>query len=483
MKKQHRYILFAAFVAMLAIVCYQAYWLTDIYHTLQNNLRRDIQESMRAADFQEISHRVEILKQMEHGGEMNISVGVDESHDKAVVSNEYFDNASRQDMTETEQDTVSNRIAYDDFANALRTEDDVRDVGLQMQRGIHSGLDRLLPTDPAYYDSLLSIRLDSLNVKPRHTSLLLKSAVDGCAVDTLYASDIIDSAQTYEFRLTLNAQGDEEYVLFIKRSVFLLPPQMRAPIIFSIFTLLILVVAFWYIISMLRRMWVLDEMKSDFTNNITHELKTPIAVAYAANDALLNHNNLCDTEKVRKYLAISQEQLSLLSNLVEQILSLSMEQRKNMQLNLEEVEVLPVIEKVVSNHQVKSHSALDIQIDVPENICLTVDRLHFTNIINNLVDNAIKYSHNNIHIEITAQKHANGDTTISVKDQGIGISAQSQQYIFDKFYRVPHGNLHDVKGYGLGLFYVKNLMQRFGGDVSVQSVKDMGSTFTLVFHG
>ena len=264
--------------------------------------------------------------------------------------------------------------------------------------------------------------------------------------------------------------------------------QMAGILATSLFIMLILAFVFWFLVHTMLKQKTLDEMKSDFTNNITHELKTPIAVAYAATDSLLNYGMLQHPDKARKYLTIAQEQLQTLSGLVEQILSMSMERRKSMLLNIVEVPVKEVIEPLISQHQlkVKSGERTDKKVNIslsvePENLMILADRMHFSNIVSNLIDNAIKYSEDSVKIEIKAFQKAEDEVLVSVSDNGIGIAHDKLPYIFDKFYRVTDGNKYTVKGYGLGLFYVKSLMEKMGGSVSVESDPGKGSCFTLHF--
>ncbi len=213
--------------------------------------------------------------------------------------------------------------------------------------------------------------------------------------------------------------------------------------------------------------------------NITHELKTPIAVAYAANDALLNFNQAEEKSKRDQYLRISQEQLQRLSGLVEQILSMSMESRKTFRLHPEEICLKELITSLIEQHQLKADIPVHITLETePEALTIVADRTHFSNIISNLIDNAVKYSKQ--EAEIMIQCRQTGETvTITVSDHGIGIPLDKQKHIFDKFYRVPTGNLHNVKGYGLGLFYVKSMVEKHGGTITVKSESGKGSTFTI----
>ena len=213
---------------------------------------------------------------------------------------------------------------------------------------------------------------------------------------------------------------------------------------------------------------------------MTHELKTPISVAYAANDVLLNYDTHV-SEKQKKYLGIVREQLTQLTGLVEQILTLSVENRNTFRLKQESICVADMIAPLIEQHKLKAEKQVDITTNIPENIAVFADRTHFYNILGNLIDNAVKYSGDKpAEISVSAEMQPN-EIRVSVTDNGIGISDTNLQHIFDKFYRVPSGNLHNVKGFGLGLYYVKDMMSKHGGSVTVKSQPGKGTTFTLHF--
>ena len=251
----------------------------------------------------------------------------------------------------------------------------------------------------------------------------------------------------------------------------------------SLVILLILGFSFWYLIRTILRQKTLEEMKSDFTNNITHELKTPIAVAYAATDALLNFHQADDPGKRERYLRICQEQLGRLGGLVEQILSMSMERRKTFRLRLEEIRLADLLPSLVELHKLKADKPVHVTLDIiPEDLTVTADRTHLANIVSNLLDNAVKYSRDRADITVRCRStEADGRTwtEITVADHGIGIARDRLPHVFDKFYRVPTGNRHEVKGYGLGLFYVKTMVEKHGGTVEVKSEPGKGSEFIV----
>lgn len=167
------------------------------------------------------------------------------------------------------------------------------------------------------------------------------------------------NAKQYQYVVCNEGEANEEkYVLTLEPLTMTVLSQMAGILATSLFIMLILAFVFWFLIHTMLKQKTLDEMKSDFTNNITHELKTPIAVAYAATDSLLNYGMLQHPDKARKYLTIAQEQLQTLSGLVEQILSMSMERRKSMLLNIVEVPMKEVIEPLISQHQLKVNSGV-----------------------------------------------------------------------------------------------------------------------------
>ncbi len=234
--------------------------------------------------------------------------------------------------------------------------------------------------------------------------------------------------------------------------------------------------AFFYLIRTVMRLRSLDEMKEDFINNMTHELKTPIAAAYSANDTLLNCGKHHDPEKRERYLRLALEQLSRLSELVESILSMSMERRKTFVLATENVPLEPFLSEIVSIHTLKAHKPVNISLDIRPGLEIHCDPVHFGNIMNNLLDNAIKYSGDTVNIVIHADSHS-----ISVTDNGIGIPAKALPHIFDKFYRVPSGKRQDVRGYGIGLYYVRSIVEKHGWNIKAVSVPGKGSVFTIIF--
>lgn len=368
----------------------------------------------------------------------------------------------------------------------LRDQNSMLELATYLQRGLHSGLDIISDPDVVLYDSLLTSFLHDRNINLPHRLLHLHkgSKWDSTIlyIDTLVnigTPGYVPTSKAVEYNYSFDINTSQSYRLIMEPAGTLVLRQMSGILTTSFVILIVLAFSFWFLIRTILKQKTLEEMKSDFTNNITHELKTPIAVAYAANDALLNFNQAEEKAQRDKYLRICQEQLQRLSGLVEQILSMSMERRRTFRLHPEEFAIRDILETLIEQHKLKAESSVHISVDIePEDLSVLADRTHFSNIISNLIDNAVKYSKEEAELSISCRQ-TGGTVTVSVTDRGIGIPLDKQKHIFDKFYRVPTGNLHNIKGYGLGLFYVKSMVEKHGGTITVKSEPDKGSTFTI----
>jgi len=246
---------------------------------------------------------------------------------------------------------------------------------------------------------------------------------------------------------------------------------------------ILLVLTTWCFIYMLRtilkqKRW--SEVKNDFISNMTHELKTPIATVSAAIEALQHFHGMDDEGKAQSYLDISHNELQRLSDLVEKVLNISIEENEEMVLQKEKVNIKELVNGIIKHQEVKSGKGIhfDFKYTLADPF-IQVDKLHFTNALNNLIDNAIKYSYEKVDITITVGSKP-GQIIFTVKDNGIGIPPHYQHLIFDKFFRVPTGDLHNVKGFGLGLSYVKKVIERHGGSIQVKSDPGKGTEFTIM---
>jgi two-component system phosphate regulon sensor histidine kinase PhoR len=257
--------------------------------------------------------------------------------------------------------------------------------------------------------------------------------------------------------------------------------QMGWMIVASVVFTSIIFSAFWLTIRTMFRQKKLSEVKSDFINNMTHEFKTPLATISLAADALGNEKVIRDEQKIRYYSGIIKDENRRMNKQVERILQAARIERQDVKLHLQELDAHEAIRKVAENFALQieeSSGELKLNLNAPR-YRIKADEVHFNNIIFNLLDNAIKYADGNPRIEVETLQSGQM-LAIRVRDNGIGMNKETQSRIFEKFYRAHTGNLHNVKGFGLGLSYVKTMVDAHNGKIKVESTVGKGSTFTIL---
>jgi two-component system, OmpR family, phosphate regulon sensor histidine kinase PhoR len=255
--------------------------------------------------------------------------------------------------------------------------------------------------------------------------------------------------------------------------------RLIAPILLSVFLVCFTIVSFSLLYRNLLRQHRLAAIKNEFISNITHELKTPIATVSVAIEALRSFNSSMDAQKTKEYLDISANELQRLSLLVDKVLKLSMFENKEIELKYEPLDMRVLMEEVTASLrlQFEKHKA-KVDIVAEGDTRLEGDRLHLVSVIYNLIDNALKYSNSQPEIQIRL-KGEERTVTLFVRDAGIGIPAEYKDKVFEKFFRVPTGNVHNAKGHGLGLSYVAHVIQKHHGVIQVTSDEGIGSTFIV----
>jgi signal transduction histidine kinase len=297
-----------------------------------------------------------------------------------------------------------------------------------------------------------------------------------------------------EWRAMRERESAEPHIL--RERVFILPglgyearmegfswnvwQQIMPLILFSVFLTSITIAAFALMYRALRQQQRLAELKNDFIGNVTHELKTPVATVSVAIEALNSFNVLQNREITAEYLAICKTELKRLSLMIDQIMKIAIFEEKGIHLEKNNVDLQEIIQSVISSMRPQLQH-FDARVNFHsegETWKVRGDKTHLTNIVFNLLENALKYSPENPQIDVKLVEKEN-ELLIAVSDNGIGIPAEYHKKIFDKFFRVPTGNVHNVKGYGLGLSYVANVVKSHGGDITLQSTPGQGSTFIV----
>ncbi len=262
--------------------------------------------------------------------------------------------------------------------------------------------------------------------------------------------------------------------------------SMRGMIIISLLTTLLLIFTFIYLLRTLFRAKTLEHIRRDLTHNITHELRTPIAAARAAVDTLRSTPEIAQSEALREeYLAMTRSELDRLGIMVDSILRSSLDDDEPTKLRPESIQLQAIVDDVLSSLRLKySSREIDFSSDITDDTSVWVDRASLQVILQNIVDNSIKYSEGVAKIKIVASSK-DDKTLFSVEDEGVGIDHREQKRVFDKFYRVTSAYRQTSQGYGIGLYHVRTLVERNGGSIELWSAPRQGTkiTVTLPKHG
>jgi two-component system phosphate regulon sensor histidine kinase PhoR len=254
------------------------------------------------------------------------------------------------------------------------------------------------------------------------------------------------------------------------------------PWIYLVAIIALLLIFFAFAINVILRQKRLSEVKTDFINNMTHELKTPISTIGLSSELLLRGDFKEDPDRLKRYAEIIYKENKRLENQVERVLNVAKLDKEKLVLKTERLSVHELIldaKESFDLNQTDSGGQITLELNA-QNDLLELDPVHFTNVVYNLLDNAVKYCEQTPQITISTS-NVNDGFQLSIADNGIGMKREDIKLIFDKFYRVPTGNLHNVKGFGLGLYYVKLIVEEHGGKIQVKSAPGKGSTFHLWF--
>lgn len=269
-------------------------------------------------------------------------------------------------------------------------------------------------------------------------------------------------------------------VKFPERGSFI-ADSMRQSILFSIIALLA-IAFFAYAMWVILRQKQLTELQKDFINNMTHEFKTPISSIKIASEFIHNEKSIQSNDRLVKYANIIREQNERLNNQVEKVLNIARLEKDQFQLKKTKIDLVDRLNSIVNNEKlILSTSDTSIKLETQLSVAnIKADELHLNNILSTMIDNGIKYNTNVPEIIIGLEQRDENSFLLTIQDNGIGIKKEMQKKIFEKFYRIPTGNLHNVKGFGLGLFYVKNIIEGHGWNISVNSETGKGTRFKII---
>ncbi|MES2515355.1 MAG: HAMP domain-containing sensor histidine kinase [Bacteroidota bacterium] len=504
-------------IALVALIAVQIYWIKSSVKLKEEEFERSVKDALKSTASKlerleqknKVSKKVKLRKQgvritkpglvtaaNPSGNDVQIRIFEELSTDSSGVI------TSKMSQKEFMGDSVNsqNHFLPYEFLNSSQST----------SKSIQSLRDELFQTKTEIVNDLFD-ELISINVykdyKPKVDSLMLDTILrqellaEGVTTDFVYSvtSRLLHSKHNGNYK---DAQKDcDSTGCFMKinlspNNVFVTPqylsinfPNQKNYLLKTMWmmlgvsgmVILILIFAFYYTIATISKQKKLSLIKNDFISNMTHEFKTPISTISLAAEMLNDDSVIKTPEKQQRFVKMIREENKRLSILVESILQTSILDKGEFKLKRSDVDVHELVNLAIQNTQllIDQRKGTITKYLGAANSHINADKVHFTNIIFNLIDNAIKYTKDSPDIVISTRDGENG-IEITVKDNGIGISKENQRKIFDKFYRVPTGNVHNVKGFGLGLSYVLAVVQKHNGTIHVESEVGKGSTFKIL---
>ncbi|HJC26753.1 MAG TPA: hypothetical protein H9760_03855 [Candidatus Alistipes stercoravium] len=470
-------------VVLAVLVAVQVWSLVNMYRVRREEFSRQVMQAMTRAAYDDLLLGNKPSGQKSHitfSSSGNIdSIRVDMIQEITVKN---LSGAGKSLSFTPKTDTIHHDISVSNGGTTRHIRQEIRIPPVYVLR-----------LNMARYDSLLTCNLAAAGIDLPHKVDVVRGRADSTSSVKLFTmkpltdpevvltplNDSLRIRDPLTFTTSLTTDEELYFRLRIENPDRQLVRDMAGVIGSSLLMLAAVAGALIYLLRTLFRQKTLEEMRLDLTHNITHELKTPIAVANAANDALLDFGAADDAVRREKYLTVIREQLAALGSMVERILTMSVEERGEITLCREALEIRPLLEEVAGRFRMKGRGRATISVEVEDpDLKVSADRFHLTHALDNLVDNALKYSGEKVRIRLSARRVAKG-VELRVEDDGIGIDRTAQTLIFEKFYRVPTGDRHDVKGFGLGLYYVRLIARKHGGEITVESAPGRGSAFNL----
>ncbi|MBC9930851.1 sensor histidine kinase [Chitinophaga qingshengii] len=416
-----------------------------------------------------------------------------------AIKKEQLNEQSTKMAGDVQKEMVTTRQSYTMF-RLRKNQETAKNFGLDIKG------ESYVPPMSAVYDNpqklrkLIQDKMGKNHLDPNHFEFAILGPIQGIGsqlrvhsanFETAYRENMEDSAsERKRYHIIhvilddLNNFGPDTETLMIITPVAddSITRQLGIMITGSILFTIIIITAFALTVRTLLNQKKLSEIKSDFINNMTHELKTPLATISLAIDAIGNEKVMSNADKIRYFSGIIKEENKRMNKQVESILQSALLEKDEIGLKLQAMDVHQVIRNTTDNLQLQlagKNGVVDLQLDAI-NPVIMADDVHFSNVVFNLLDNAIKYSKEDLEIKIQTY-NTRKSLFIIITDNGIGMSRDTISRIFEKFYRAHTGNVHNVKGFGLGLTYVKAIVDAHKGKIKVESTLGKGSKFTLEF--
>ncbi|MFO8129712.1 MAG: HAMP domain-containing sensor histidine kinase [Bacteroidales bacterium] len=452
-------------VALTGLMAIQVYWIQNAVKVRQANFTRSINEAVSGVIFK--------LEKIEMAGEIETRLGALSGNASMDPTTDSINNMLLNDLR-----SISNRTELERFFNKYFLAHDLFE-NMLFNRPYERIEDRISFSS---IDSLLYLEFNKKSITtdyqfgifdPVRKEIVMKT--EGAVTDDLLQKGFAFTL----FPSEISARPDYLLIYFPNELRFIIS-QMWLMLSVSVILILIIILSFTYTVFTILKQKKLSEMKTDFINNMTHEFKTPISTISLTCQALKDKDVGKSEDLYQAYFNVIDEENSRLSTMAEKILQTAILDKGQLDLRKEALDVHKVIMDVVQK--------IGIQVEIKDGTIETgfsadpslihADKVHLTNVISNLLDNANKYTPQKPRIRVITKNAKNG-ILISIEDNGIGISKANQKKIFEKLYRVPSGDIHDFKGFGLGLSYVKAIVEAHGGEIGLESELRKGTKFDV----
>lgn len=496
--RKYRYTLYIITIVILSTIAIQGYWNYKNYIFNKQQLIKDIQISLdKAVDdyYTELAQKTTLGFKIEGDAQKNVLD--DGGFFDSVAANIDKSNSKFKDFRALKIDSVKGITVFRGFkADSLMNEKDEK--GKHFIKNDDKGISKWLKKENDSNSAknfglltskvLISITNDTLDVKQVDSILFTDLTRKNISID--YFLDFKEAEKRFPSIIKSIKEKEPKIdpnLLNVKSKSTFLPKNSSLTIYFeninwtvfkrifsaffiSAFLVLAVVACLFYLLEIIKKQKQLAEVKNDLISNITHEFKTPIATIGVAIESIKNFNVIDDKEKTKSYLDVSNTQLNKLNIMVEKLLETATLDSDSLDLNKEEIDVSILLHSLVNKHKLQTETKI-INVNLPpESIIVSVDFFHFENAINNILDNAVKYGGDVINVNLSQNKTS---FNISISDNGNSLKKVNKEKIFEKFYRVPKGNTHDVKGFGIGLYYTKKIIEKHNGSIELDLTKNM----------
>ncbi len=476
-EKRYKLILYIIVLVIIGTIGIQFYWNYKNYHASKQQLINDVQLSLdnavekyyaNLAKENTVSFSMKSNTEISNLNDPQKTQSILESIDLPIISKQILDSLN----ITVNNDKILTGAEADSFLKQIQKEhlriNDKKAVGFKQIQIFNSNHADIGNIKNLATKIIVSMTSETLDLKKLDT--LLKAELEQKQLSITYHLDYnnstkeIDSTQLQTVSKSPYLKTDKSLKIYFSDETKIILKRILTGVLISLLLVLAVISCLFYLLKIIKHQKELSEIKNDLISNITHEFKTPIATIGVALESIKDFNVIDDKEKTKSYLAMSSSQLSKLNTMVEKLLETATLDSENLNLKKESINLIDLFQAITEKYSITLDGKILEYNPSKDNTCANIDVFHFENAISNIIDNAIKYGGEKITITLSDSKNG---VNISISDDGDTLTKANSTRIFEKFYRIPKGNQHDVKGFGIGLFYTKTIVEKHGGTIQL----------------